>query len=65
MVVELFAHTGGVVKNGPFLPNYSGPIRVKGFTLYVKAPFEPPNFHSSQLFPDAKLQVATQTFSES
>ena len=30
MVVELFAHTVGVVKNGPFLPNYSGPIRVKG-----------------------------------
>ena len=29
MVVELFAHTVGVVKNGPFLPNYSGPIRVK------------------------------------
>ena len=28
MVVELFAHTVGVVKNGPFLPNYSGPIRV-------------------------------------
>ena len=29
MVAELFAHTVGVVKNGPFLPNYSGPIRVK------------------------------------
>ena len=29
MVVELFAHTVGVVKNDPFLPNYSGPIRVK------------------------------------
>ena len=29
MVVELFAHTVGVVENGPFLPNFSGPIRVK------------------------------------
>ena len=29
MVVELFAHTVGVVKNCPFLPNYSGPIRVR------------------------------------
>ena len=28
MVVELFAHTVGVVENGPFLPNFSGPIRV-------------------------------------
>ena len=28
MVVELFAHTVGVVKNGPFSPNYSGPIKV-------------------------------------
>ena len=35
MVVELFAHTVGVVKNGPFLPNYSGPIRVKVLALTV------------------------------
>ena len=33
MVAELFAHTLGVVKNGPFLPNYSGPIRVKWYRV--------------------------------